>query len=81
VAICGEVGSGKSTLLATILGEVPNTKGTVSFYFFSTHIAFFFFYRKNQFNTITTLYFLNGYTIMSYHINLAYYSEVYESYL
>ncbi|WJX71039.1 Multidrug resistance-associated protein 7 [Trifolium repens] len=29
VAICGEVGSGKSTLLATILGEVPNTKGTI----------------------------------------------------
>jgi len=35
VAICGEVGSGKSTLLATILGEVPNTKGTVSFHFLS----------------------------------------------
>jgi ATP-binding cassette subfamily C (CFTR/MRP) protein 2 len=33
MAICGEVGSGKSTLLATILGEVPNTKGTVSFFF------------------------------------------------
>jgi ATP-binding cassette subfamily C (CFTR/MRP) protein 2 len=31
VAICGEVGSGKSTLLATILGEVPKTKGNVSF--------------------------------------------------
>jgi len=31
VAICGEVGSGKSTLLAAILGEVPNTQGTVSF--------------------------------------------------
>ena len=30
VAICGEVGSGKSTLLAAILGEVPNTQGTVS---------------------------------------------------
>lgn len=29
VAICGEVGSGKSTLLAAILGEVPNTRGTV----------------------------------------------------
>ncbi|PWA81661.1 ATP-binding cassette subfamily C member 8 [Artemisia annua] len=29
VAICGEVGSGKSTLIATILGEVPNIKGTV----------------------------------------------------
>ncbi|KAL5080702.1 hypothetical protein RYX36_009123, partial [Vicia faba] len=32
VAICGEVGSGKSTLLATILGEVPNTKGTIDVY-------------------------------------------------
>ncbi|KAL4375617.1 hypothetical protein HN51_009570 [Arachis hypogaea] len=32
VAICGEVGSGKSTLLATILGEVPNTKGTIEVY-------------------------------------------------
>ncbi|XP_058779034.1 ABC transporter C family member 10-like isoform X1 [Vicia villosa] len=32
VAICGEVGSGKSTLLATILGEVPNTKGTIGVY-------------------------------------------------
>lgn len=30
VAVCGEVGSGKSTLLAAILGEVPNTQGTVS---------------------------------------------------
>ncbi|XP_058750626.1 ABC transporter C family member 10-like isoform X1 [Vicia villosa] len=29
VAICGEVGSGKSTLLATILGEVPKTKGAI----------------------------------------------------
>ncbi|KAK7380438.1 hypothetical protein VNO78_32949 [Psophocarpus tetragonolobus] len=29
LAICGEVGSGKSTLLATILGEVPMTKGTM----------------------------------------------------
>ncbi|KAK7380437.1 hypothetical protein VNO78_32948 [Psophocarpus tetragonolobus] len=29
LAICGEVGSGKSTLLATILGEVPMTKGSV----------------------------------------------------
>ncbi|KAK2420557.1 ABC transporter C family member [Trifolium repens] len=29
VAICGEVGSGKSTLLATILGEVPKTKGNI----------------------------------------------------
>ncbi|RDX62967.1 ABC transporter C family member 10, partial [Mucuna pruriens] len=29
LAICGEVGSGKSTLLATILGEVPMTKGTI----------------------------------------------------
>ncbi|CBI22568.3 unnamed protein product, partial [Vitis vinifera] len=29
VAICGEVGSGKSTLLAAILGEVPNTQGTI----------------------------------------------------
>eukprot|EP00262_Sarcandra_glabra_P022425 TRINITY_DN992_c0_g3_i1.p1 TRINITY_DN992_c0_g3~~TRINITY_DN992_c0_g3_i1.p1 ORF type:complete len:1485 (+),score=238.04 TRINITY_DN992_c0_g3_i1:211-4665(+) len=29
VAICGEVGSGKSTLLAAILGEVPNTGGTI----------------------------------------------------
>ena len=48
VAICGEVGSGKSTLLATILGEVPNTKGTVSFYFLSTHIAFLFFYEKKS---------------------------------
>jgi ATP-binding cassette subfamily C (CFTR/MRP) protein 2 len=38
VAICGEVGSGKSTLLATILGEVPNTKGTVSFCFLSAFI-------------------------------------------
>ncbi|KAG5100253.1 hypothetical protein JHK82_045305 [Glycine max] len=32
VAICGEVGSGKSTLLATILGEVPKTKGTIEIY-------------------------------------------------
>ncbi|KAK7380441.1 hypothetical protein VNO78_32952 [Psophocarpus tetragonolobus] len=32
VAICGEVGSGKSTLLATILREVPNTKGTIEVY-------------------------------------------------
>lgn len=31
VAICGEVGSGKSTLLSAILGEVPNTQGSVSF--------------------------------------------------
>ncbi|KAF3341466.1 ABC transporter C family member 10-like isoform X1 [Carex littledalei] len=29
VAICGEVGSGKSTLLAAVLGEVPNTRGTI----------------------------------------------------
>lgn len=29
VAICGEVGSGKSTLLAAVLGEIPNTDGTV----------------------------------------------------
>ncbi|KAF7821792.1 ABC transporter C family member 10-like [Senna tora] len=29
VAICGEVGSGKSTLLAAILGEVPNTCGSI----------------------------------------------------
>ncbi|XP_073131517.1 ABC transporter C family member 10-like [Henckelia pumila] len=29
IAICGEVGSGKSTLLASVLGEVPITKGTV----------------------------------------------------
>ncbi|KAI8540439.1 hypothetical protein RHMOL_Rhmol09G0264400 [Rhododendron molle] len=29
LAICGEVGSGKSTLLAAILGEVPNTQGTI----------------------------------------------------
>ncbi|KEH16403.1 putative xenobiotic-transporting ATPase [Medicago truncatula] len=29
VAICGKVGSGKSTLLATILGEVPKTKGII----------------------------------------------------
>ncbi|KAK9147330.1 hypothetical protein Scep_006087 [Stephania cephalantha] len=29
VAICGEVGSGKSTLLSAILGEVPNTAGTI----------------------------------------------------
>ncbi|KAL5989255.1 Multidrug resistance-associated protein 7 [Asimina triloba] len=29
VAICGEVGSGKSTLLAAILGELPNTEGTI----------------------------------------------------
>ncbi|KAK4787178.1 hypothetical protein SAY86_011011 [Trapa natans] len=29
VAICGEVGSGKSTILAAILGEVPNTQGTI----------------------------------------------------
>ncbi|KAK7315191.1 hypothetical protein VNO77_33726 [Canavalia gladiata] len=32
VAVCGEVGSGKSTLLATILGEVPTTKGTIEVY-------------------------------------------------
>ncbi|KAF7847338.1 hypothetical protein BT93_L3072 [Corymbia citriodora subsp. variegata] len=32
IAICGEVGSGKSTLLAAILGEVPNTQGTIHFY-------------------------------------------------
>ncbi|KAJ8753070.1 hypothetical protein K2173_011838 [Erythroxylum novogranatense] len=32
VAVCGEVGSGKSTLLAAILGEVPNTQGTVKVY-------------------------------------------------
>ncbi|XP_057446132.1 ABC transporter C family member 10-like isoform X2 [Lotus japonicus] len=32
VAICGEVGSGKSTLLATILGEIPNTKGVIDVY-------------------------------------------------
>nr|KYP49508.1 ABC transporter C family member 10 [Cajanus cajan] len=32
LAICGEVGSGKSTLLATILGEVPKTKGTIQVY-------------------------------------------------
>ncbi|KAL2334833.1 hypothetical protein Fmac_016046 [Flemingia macrophylla] len=32
LAICGEVGSGKSTLLATILGEVPKTKGTIEVY-------------------------------------------------
>ncbi|KAJ4705899.1 ABC transporter C family member 10-like [Melia azedarach] len=32
VAICGEVGSGKSTLLAAILGEVPNTQGTIQVY-------------------------------------------------
>ena len=36
VAICGEVGSGKSTLLAAILGEVPNTQGTVSSVCFSS---------------------------------------------
>ncbi|XP_003564290.1 ABC transporter C family member 10 isoform X2 [Brachypodium distachyon] len=29
IAICGEVGSGKSTLLAAILGEVPQTEGTI----------------------------------------------------
>ncbi|KAJ7969846.1 ABC transporter C family member 10-like [Quillaja saponaria] len=29
VAICGEVGSGKSTLLAAILGDVPNTQGSI----------------------------------------------------
>ncbi|KAF3341467.1 ABC transporter C family member 10-like protein [Carex littledalei] len=29
VAICGEVGSGKSTLLASVLGEVPKTRGTI----------------------------------------------------
>ncbi|CAI0449808.1 unnamed protein product [Linum tenue] len=29
VAVCGEVGSGKSTLLAAILGEVPNTRGSI----------------------------------------------------
>lgn len=40
VAICGEVGSGKSTLLATILGEVPNTKGTVSFCSFYAHTIY-----------------------------------------
>ncbi|URE11509.1 ABC transporter C family member [Musa troglodytarum] len=28
-AICGEVGSGKSTLLEAILGEIPNTEGTI----------------------------------------------------
>jgi ATP-binding cassette subfamily C (CFTR/MRP) protein 2 len=33
IAICGEVGSGKSTLLAAILGEIPNTKGNVSFFY------------------------------------------------
>ncbi|CAN1264234.1 ABC transporter C family member 10 [Linum perenne] len=33
VAVCGEVGSGKSTLLAAILGEVPNTRGTVRLLF------------------------------------------------
>ncbi|KAG5533852.1 hypothetical protein RHGRI_027896 [Rhododendron griersonianum] len=32
LAICGEVGSGKSTLLAAILGEVPNTQGTIRVY-------------------------------------------------
>ncbi|WJX71026.1 Multidrug resistance-associated protein 7, variant 2 [Trifolium repens] len=32
VAIYGEVGSGKSTLLATILGEVPKTKGNIDVY-------------------------------------------------
>ncbi|XAR52260.1 Xenobiotic-transporting ATPase [Bertholletia excelsa] len=32
LAICGEVGSGKSTLLAAILGEVPNTHGTIQVY-------------------------------------------------
>ncbi|KAJ0099464.1 hypothetical protein Patl1_20290 [Pistacia atlantica] len=32
LAICGEVGSGKSTLLAAILGEVPNTNGTIQVY-------------------------------------------------
>ncbi|KAI8540451.1 hypothetical protein RHMOL_Rhmol09G0264600 [Rhododendron molle] len=32
LAICGEVGSGKSTLLAAILGEVPNTQGTIQVY-------------------------------------------------
>ncbi|XP_029125607.1 ABC transporter C family member 10 isoform X2 [Cajanus cajan] len=32
VAICGQVGSGKSTLLATILGEVPKTKGNIEIY-------------------------------------------------
>ncbi|KAJ7974098.1 ABC transporter C family member 10-like [Quillaja saponaria] len=29
VAICGEVGSGKSTLLAAVLGDVPNTQGSI----------------------------------------------------
>ncbi|KAK0586995.1 hypothetical protein LWI29_015884 [Acer saccharum] len=29
VAICGEVGSRKSTIIVAILGEVPNTNGTV----------------------------------------------------
>ncbi|XP_065868728.1 ABC transporter C family member 10 [Euphorbia lathyris] len=29
IAVCGEVGSGKSTLLAAILGEIPNTQGTI----------------------------------------------------
>ncbi|KAK7270926.1 hypothetical protein RJT34_26451 [Clitoria ternatea] len=32
IAICGEVGSGKSSLLATILGEVPHTKGNITVY-------------------------------------------------
>ncbi|KAH7841721.1 hypothetical protein Vadar_033415 [Vaccinium darrowii] len=32
LAICGEVGSGKSTLLAAILGEVPNSQGTIQLY-------------------------------------------------
>ncbi|KAH7839822.1 hypothetical protein Vadar_009200 [Vaccinium darrowii] len=32
IAVCGEVGSGKSTLIATILGEVPDIKGTVQVY-------------------------------------------------
>ncbi|OIW12545.1 hypothetical protein TanjilG_04709 [Lupinus angustifolius] len=32
VAICGEVGSGKSTLLASILREVPRTRGTIEVY-------------------------------------------------
>lgn len=40
VAICGEVGSGKSTLLAAILREVPNTQGTVRFYYSNAYINF-----------------------------------------
>lgn len=38
IAICGEVGSGKSTLLAAVLGEVPITRGTVSYSHLFIHL-------------------------------------------